>query len=321
MSAMIALVGEQPQPNFLPVLHYQPSSVVLVYTTTTSNTYQFLKEELEKRKINVYRIETDPYDIAAIAIALNIGIAEIPALSSQLLMFNLTGGTKMMSLAAYQVAAQHNAPVIYLQSERGQSVIDRYNWQGQQLCHQQREQLTKYLSLHDVLNLHLGQGKDAAGKDTWQEKGPTEQSNGGHLFELAIAQTLEDHGYEVMCGVKGHNSQVDIDVMIRYHNQVGIIEAKTGKIDAKTGKVKVTNLEGVKQLSNTMRYLKATYMRQFLIINGEPSPDQQTVCGLLNIHIISLLQYQQHMRTLTQEDADTLLTEIDKIMKKGTIRS
>ena len=32
MKTMIALVGEQPQPNYLPVLHSKPEHVVLVYT-------------------------------------------------------------------------------------------------------------------------------------------------------------------------------------------------------------------------------------------------------------------------------------------------
>lgn len=35
MTAMIALVGEQPLPNFLPVRHDHPSDVVLVYTAKT----------------------------------------------------------------------------------------------------------------------------------------------------------------------------------------------------------------------------------------------------------------------------------------------
>lgn len=218
-----------------------------------------------------------------------------------------------MSLAAYQVALQRNAPVIYLQSEGVQSLIDRYSWQDHHLYYQLREQLPEYLSLRDVLDLHLGQGQDAAGKDIWKEKGPNIRNDGGHLFELAIAQALRDHGYEVMCGVKGRNDQVDIDVMIRYQNQTGIIESKTGN--------NVTSLEGVKQLSTAMRYLRGTYTKQFLVINGKPSGNQQMVCKLLNISVISLLHYQRDMSALTQEDIDTLLTTIDEIMKVGMTRT
>ena len=308
MTTMIALVGGQPLPNFLPVQHYRPSDVVLIYTATTQQQYENLNLVLQG-KAHVYGVETDPYDIAAIARTINEELANMTEVSSQTLIFNLTGGTKTMSLAAYQIAQQHDASVIYLQSERGQSVIDCYSWQDHQLHHQLQEQLPGYLSLRDLLNLHLGQGKDAAGKDKWEEKGPTIQGNDGHLFELAIAQTLRDHGYETMCGVKDSNNQVDIDVMIRHQNQIGIIEAKTGS--------KAKNLDGVKQLSTAMRYLGGTYTRQFLIINEKPSKDQQIVCELLKINIIPLLHYQQGMSVLPQENVDTLLSAVDKIMKAG----
>lgn len=318
MTTMIALVGEQPQPNFLPILHYKPNTVVFVYTTRTREKYEYLKIAVEKPECKVFGIETDPYDISAIATTLNEELAKMRELSSQPLVFNLTGGTKTMSLAVYQVAAQRNDPVIYLQSEGGQSIVDCYRWQDHQLSHQRQEQLPEYLRLQDVLDLHLGQGEDAMGKKRWEEKGPSEQRDThSHLFELAIAQILRDNGYEVMCGVKGKNNQVDIDVMIGYKNQIGIIEAKSSD----TGKI--TNLDGVKQLSTAMRYLGGTYIRQFLVINGKPSDDLQMMCGILRIPIISLPNYKRgpNSFSLSQEDNETLLKEIDKIMKVGISKS
>ncbi len=314
MTIMIALIGEQQLPNFLPVLHYSPTHVLLVYTERTQPQYKNLKAVLEQKKVKVYGVKTDPYDISIIVGAINEELTQNEELaqaieaSSQLPMFNLTGGTKIMSLAAYQVAAQQSAPVIY-QSERGQSIIDLYRWQDQQLCHKLQEELPDYLSLRDMLELHLGQKKDIAGKERWVVDEPTTSSDGGHLFELAIKQALREHGYEALCGVKNHTNQVDIDVMIRYKNQVGIIEAKTGKS---------TDLRGVKQLSYAIRYLGGTFTRQFLVLNCEPTPDQQMMCELLRIHIISLLRYQQYMVTLPQEDMDILLTEIGNKMKART---
>ena len=214
-----------------------------------------------------------------------------------------------MSLAAYQVAAQQSAPVIY-QSERGQSIIDLYSWQGHQLYHQLQKELPEHLCLRDMLELHLGQKKDAVGKERWVVNEPTITNDGGHLFELAIKQALQNHGYEALCGVKNHTNNVDIDVIIRYKNQIGIIEAKTGKS---------TNLHGVKQLSYAIRYLGGTFTKQFLVLNRKPTSDQQTMCELLRINIVSLLQYQQHMVTLPQQDIDVLLAEIDSKMKRTAI--
>jgi Domain of unknown function (DUF1887)/Restriction endonuclease len=303
MKTMIALVGDQPLPNFLPARHYHPDNLILVYTSKTQTKYKYLKAVLQE-ECNVSGIETSPYDISAIADALN---EKLDTLSSELLIFNLTGGTKTMSLAAHQVAQQRNAPIIYLQSEGIRSIIYLYNWQDHHLYRQSQDELQEYLNLREMLDLHLGRGKNEQGKDTWLENGPTIQSNGGHLFELAIAQVLRNQGYEVMCGVRNSNNNVDIDVMIRYQNQVGIIEAKTGR-NAK-------NLEGVKQLSTTMQYLGGTYTKPFLVINDEAYHDQKIVCDWLHIKIISLIHYQKGASALVQEDADTLLSEIDKLMK------
>ncbi len=55
MTVMIALVGEQPQPNFLPVLQYEPSDAVFVYTSRTYLQYMHLKTELQKKE---YSMET-----------------------------------------------------------------------------------------------------------------------------------------------------------------------------------------------------------------------------------------------------------------------
>ena len=161
MTTMVALVGEQPQPNYLPVLHARPENVVFVYTERTRQQYTYLKIMLEKQGINVDGIETAPYDISTITMTLEKNLTSITTLAPQTLVFNLTGGTKPMLLAAYQIAERLNAPVMYLQSERGRSTIDYYNWQDHQLCYQRQEQLTQHLSLNDILHLHLGPEKDA----------------------------------------------------------------------------------------------------------------------------------------------------------------
>ncbi|GCE15111.1 Card1-like endonuclease domain-containing protein [Tengunoibacter tsumagoiensis] len=308
MTMMIALVGDQPQPNFLPALHYRPDTILLVYTQQKQEKYEYLKIMLEQQRFTIIGLETDPYNITTIVAALKEKIAEIVALTPQPLIFNLTGATKIMSLAAYQVGEQCNASALYMQSEGGQSRVDHYIWQRHQLLYQKQEILPEHLHLRDVLDLQLGQGKER-----WEAKGPSsDDKNYGHLFELAIAQALRNHGYEVMCGVKGKNNQIDIDVMVRYENQVSIIEAKTSA----TGSV--TNLDAVKQLSTASNYLRGTYINSFLVINGKASKDLAMMCGLLKIPIISLPHYKRGATafSLSEEDSKTLLTEIDRKMKR-----
>ena len=320
MTVMIALVGEQPLPNFLPALHYTPTHVLLIHTEKTRPQFENLKTVLKQKqvkvsgvkteeKIEVFGVETDPYDISAIVSAINEELAQNKKLtqtietSSQSLMFNLTGGTKIMSLAAYQVAVQRNAPVIYLQSEKGQSLLDFYSWQNDQLRHESQEELPEYLNLQDMLDIHLGQGQDKWHIRSKDRKDP------GILFELLISQMLQYHGYEVLDGVSDHRNQIDIDVIMRCQNHVVIIEAKT-----KSGK-KDRTFDGIQQLSTNMRYLGGTYTIPFLVANYELTDEQQQSCKLMRIRPISLLHYQQQMTTLPQEDIDTLLTTIHRAIK------
>jgi hypothetical protein len=308
MTTMIALVGAQPLPNFLPVRHYHPDSILLVYTTTTKQPYERQKIVLQK-EVKVYEIETDPYDIPTIMKDIHKKLDEITEPTSQppALLFNLTGGTKTMSLAAYQVAQQRSAPMMYMESEGKRSRLYNYIWQDERPIFTNSKEEPEYIpecvKLRDVLNIHLGEEHSM-----WEVKGPTVDNEGaGHLFELAVAQALCNHGYEVMCGVKDIKNQIDIDVMIRYQNQIAIIETKTGK--------HANGLEGVKQLSTAVRYLGGTYTKQFLVTNHKSPADQQTTCDLLKINVVSLLHYQKSMTVLTQEDITTLLTAIDNNMR------
>lgn len=306
MTTMVVLIGEQTVPNFLPIRHYRPKDVIFVYTFTTKQQYERLREVLQK-EIQIHEVETEPYNIAAIVASLDNRLKEIASVVSHPLIFNLTGGTKTMVMAAYQVAQQYDAPVIYVQSEGVQSFVDYYEWHDSFLQHQQQELLPEYLTLTELLDISLGQGKDSKGKHFWKID-PSQGNDGGYLFEVAIAQALYDcQKYEVLRGVKDRNSQVDVDVMILHQNQMGIIEAK---IDGRA-----RTLEGVKQLSTAKLYLRGTYIQQFLVINGQRTDDQDAMCKALRINVISLLHYQKGMISLTQEDKDMLLTEINRIMK------
>lgn len=318
MTTMIALVGEQPLPNFLPARHYHPDNILLVYTKTIPRVYdiyRYLQEKLQMEGVRVYGLQTDPYDILKIAEKLN---DKLNWIKTQTPMptpfeFNLTGGTKPMSLAAYQVAAQLKATIMYLQSENGQSVVDHYSWQDHQLVLQKEaDKITKHINLRDMLELHLGPRQDTTGTERWVEKVPTTDNvTYGHAFEQAIAQVLGDNGYEVTYAVKDKRKQIDIDVMIRYQNQIGIIEAKTVK-DGKNA-----DMKGFLQLNTNMRYLRGTYVKPFSVIAGSLGDSLKNLYDDFKIPAIQLLQYKRDANaiSLSYEDRETLLAEVSKIMK------
>jgi hypothetical protein len=296
MTVMIALVGEQPLPNFLPVRHYHPSEVLLIYTEKTRQKYENLKVTLQK-EVNVYGLETEAYDISTIARALNEELGKITALVSQPLVFNLTGGTKTMSLAAYQVAEQRNAPMMYLQSEGKQTRVYHYIWEYQQLRSTGNKLLPECIKLQDVFDLHLGPGN-------WQECGSGDKE--GSPFEDTLAATLRMHGYEVMIGVRTMNGQIDVDIAIRSGNQYGIIEAKMGESGRK--------LDGIKQLSTAARHL-GTYSQTFYVITVPPQSAHAVITDASNIQVISLPGYDRTTNLLPLAEVTVLLDEIGKALK------
>ncbi|HVB24670.1 MAG TPA: DUF1887 family CARF protein [Ktedonobacteraceae bacterium] len=250
MTLMVALVGDQTLPNFLPIRHYKPDNVLLVYTTRTESKYKQLKSALQQETtIFGLDLKSNSHETEAITKTLK-DMFETEELASQKAEFNLTGGTKPMSLAAYQIAQQYEAPVFYLESEGKHSRVYHYTWENQQLKAASNELLPECATLKDLFNLHFGIGN-------WQETGVGRKE--GSPFEAALANALQAHGYEVMIGVNAMG-QIDIDVAMRYENQFGIIEAKMGKNGSK--------LDGIKQLNNVLRHL-GTYTQPFYAINGK----------------------------------------------------
>lgn len=303
MATMVALVGDQPLPNFLPVQHYQPEAVLLVYTAKTQQKYTYLETTLQRgarspgmatsSRVEVFGLITDPYDIPGISQALEKKLEQL----SPPFIFNLTGGTKTMSLAAYQVAQQHKAAMIYLQSEGKHTRVYHYTWDDQRLQAAGNELMPECLELRDIFDLHLGPG-------SWQEFGPSPDEGGP--FEQLLADLLRAQHYEVMCGVRALGKQIDVDIAVRAGNQYGIIEAKMG--------TKGRKLDGVKQLSTAVRLL-GTYSRTFYVITLESDPRHKTLTEAASIDVISLPGYNATTNTLMPDDEAEFLARIKKALK------
>jgi hypothetical protein len=297
MALMIALVGEQPLPNFLLARHQPPDALLLVYTTKTEPVYEKLKATL-KSVVAIHGLPTDPYNVIAIIKDLKDKLAESRLSSHQSLVFNLTGGTKAMSLAAYHVAQQCNGSIVYMESEEKHNQVFRYEWKEQQLQEPTDNILPECIELKDFFNIHLGLMK-------WHVDGPSATEGG--LLERAVGEVLRSHGHEVMMGVKIMKEQVDIDVAVRSGNQFGIIEAKVG--DEGRG------LNGIKQLSTAKRHL-GTFTQQFYVINVTPTPSQKEIVDAANIKVISLLDYRRGATSLSLGDTKELIKQVDEALKE-----
>jgi len=294
MTAMIALVGAQPLPNFIPIRTEKPSAALFVYTDRTERVYKQLEVVL-RQETSVFGLQTDAYNIPTIEQAVRDWI-EKQAVASDTLVFNITGGTKTMSLALYRVAERYQAPMLYVESERNQNRMYRYIWSNG-LHLECKDLLPECITLDDFLNMYFGHGE-------WKEYGPGNQE--GSAFEQAIAHTLQQAGYEVKLGVKVLNNQIDIDVIVRHENQVGIIEAKAGNNGSR--------MDGIKQLNNAAKQL-GLYTRSFYVITVPPNERHEDIVNASNIKVVSLSGYVPGSKTLPSDQAQQLITRVDSALK------
>ena len=202
-----------------------------------------------------------------------------------------------MSLAAYQVAQQRSAPMMYLQGEGKHTRVYHSIWKYQQLRSTNNELLPECITLQDVFDLYLGPGN-------WHEYGS--RRNEGSPFEDALAATLRIHGYEVMIGVHTMNGQIDVDIAVRTGNQYGIIEAKMGENGRR--------LDGIKQLSTAARHL-GTYSQTFYVITVPPQPAHTAITDASNIQVVSLPGYDRTTNVLPPAEVTVLLDKIGKALK------
>ena len=295
MTMMIALVGEQPLPNFFPISHYQPEEVLFVYTKKTLPYYQHLRDVLQD-SIKVFALEVDPYDIPNMTVKLRATLVQLIPVPATSLIFNITGGTKPMLLAAYQIAQEFAASTIYLQSEGKQTRVYNYTWKDRQLQIKDERLVPECITLQNIFDLHYG-------PENWRQD-RSGNDDGGN-FERAIADVLRAHGYEVLTNVKALDNQVEIDIAIRLNNQYGIIEAKQGR---KRG------FKAIQQLITAWRSL-GTYVQKFHIITQAQEEQHKVATDVLGIKVVSLLSYDKATKTFSSADQALLLDGVEKALK------
>ncbi|GER82089.1 hypothetical protein KTAU_07270 [Thermogemmatispora aurantia] len=306
MVTMIALMGEQTLPNFLPLLHYKPAHVLCLYTSTTRQAFDRFQKTVQKHgdlNCAVSGLCVEPYDLDKTANALKKYL-EPMQLAGQDCLFNPTGGTKVMSFAAYQVAQEWQAPMCYFQSELKQGNLIEYEWQNGRPQQVRLSDLScEQLTLEDILDLHLGPGKwseDAKGKD-----------DEGSRFEQTLADLLRADGYEVRQQVHIGDSQIEIDIMLRFRQRYGVIEIKH-KEKAPAGKQVNIDTKAIKQLATSTRQL-GTYVQRFYILNVPLPSIHKELIELTGINTIVLESYRDGK--LSEEDRQKFLSEIAQVLR------
>lgn len=114
MLTMYCLVSRQAMANVLPVFMYNPSSVVLFTTPEENQCADNLEKLFKSKKISVKRKDNlDAYDYNSFKETVKQELEQ----SDTVVWLNVTGGTKLMALAAYEAFAEKDKKIIYCDTE------------------------------------------------------------------------------------------------------------------------------------------------------------------------------------------------------------
>lgn len=216
MTTMILLVGEQPIPNLLPVLHEKPEEALLVYTDRTKSQMERLRDLLVGRCL-CDELQASAFDVVSTRDALGTRLTE-KGWRGKNAIFNLTGGTKTMAFAAYELAVRLGSDFLYLQTEGTQSLIYRYTTSaGAPTLAGSPHQIGTLLTIDDYLRVYVGH---------YSVEG-TSPTTGGK-FEEAVLRHIQPVVDECLAGVR-LSPTVEVDLIVRCGNQVGVVEVKTSR--------------------------------------------------------------------------------------------
>lgn len=292
---LLSLIGEQPIPVLLPIRCLQPERNLLVYTAKTRERARLLRRLIGGAEDLRDDLQVDAYDFPQTLAKLHARLADESEIQ-----FNLTGGTKMMALAAYALAAQKNAEFMYVESEKHHSLLYRYQFQSGLPRLREQTAMPSLITTAEYLKAHL---------PGFEERGFSKDEHGnlteGGMFEKAIHDALKQRGFDALAGVRpaGVEDQIEIDLVFRVDNQVGIAEIKLG--GGESGKRGLDQLK----MAGEQAYL-GTYTAQFMIVAAPRLYGRaQGLAARRGVTVITLPEYQSG-KSLPPVVAQRLISQI-----------
>lgn len=225
-----------------------------------------------------------PYDMADVESKLKRVIKEKNWPPDKII-FNLTGGTKPMALAAYRLAEQLSSPFLYVQSEGKKSIVYHYRFFDGAPVLERVDEVPPVLNIDLYLRVHLGEYTEGEFKND---------------FEKMVAGVLQQKVDQIKISVKPTNA-LEIDLVLRCGNRVGIAEVKSGN--------KALSKEGIDQLNTAAepRFL-GTYTKKFLILDREYGSNNLELARAHGITVIELPSAQKG--ELSEEDTEKLVQTV-----------
>jgi hypothetical protein len=293
---MIVLTGEQAAPNLLPARQFQPDRVIILHTA-------FPKSKQIAQNLALCLQELEPelhlmadYDPAQAVDTLEGLLTESPRAT-----VNVTGGTKPMSFAALLAAREAQGQPFYVRSQGGKTEVDLYVFDSRGYpVIGETVTISNTINIDDYLTVYFGK--------TYTFTGFTKGR--GEAFERAVFKALEPQVDEIKVGWKHNSGAVDVDLVVRCNNQIGIIEVKSG------GKARTT--EGIKQLAvaGGQRFF-GTYTRRVLVIDQvwADKSNNRALAEALGIVLVELPGYAA-TGALDEAECATLIAQVHSALGK-----
>jgi|GEM_PF-421211 len=276
---LVTVLSDQPIRSLLPIRFLKPAEVLLVGRRQMHAVSQHLAAVLKNEtKLHLLEI-TDPYNPIGVYHKLKDAVSRLGWLPHETI-FNLTGGTKMMAFGAYHLAHDYKSDFVYLEEwDNRPDVLNRYHFEHGVAKLAEQHTVPPVISIADYLNIHLP-GFDITGFSSDDRR-----LTAGGRFEKTIHDALAEHVDEVLAGVrpKGVGNQIEIDLVARCGNRVGVIEAKTG-----------VKKQGIDQLDTAggQHYL-GEHVAKILVTGGRLSRAYHALATAQNIRIIELPEYRE----------------------------
>jgi len=274
---LLSLVGEQPIPILLVHRALKPERHLLFHTDRTRR----VAAQLHALLPNSQMLEiANAYELAEIA-------QTFEKKAEPDMVFNLTGGTKPMAWAGYEVAKQHRADFVYLQSEGKKSLLYRFAFQNGKIV-QNKTLLPRLITLEDYLRAH--------GLDVVSSKDPiTDQEEAlYHFLNTQCDQCLNNLQYPAF----------EIDFFVQRGNQAAVIEAKSG-----LSKV-MRKRQAIDQLTTiTGREYLGTYTGRIWVTARTPGEQLRELARAYQIEIVVVSLEQHAGEWRLKADARTRLSQ------------
>lgn len=291
---VVSLIGEQPMPCLVVLRYLKPDSFTLVCTSYTRKVAERLKKLVKAQAAHI--LEVPAYKLGEIRRSL---LDHLEGLEEKHVVFDLTGGTKTMAFAAYDVARLLAGVAYYLRSQRENVLFEYAFGTGDSLQEREIPLPSGLFTIRDFLGAYL---------DEFKVIGPC-KSSPGRDFEIAVRDSLGKVVDEIEAGVRSISGQLDLDLVFRVGNRVGIAEVKTG------GRAECK--EPLEQLKSACsKEILGTYTKPFLIIDRKWGPDKQNLRDLASAWDITVIELPSFRDTgsLSAEDVEKLQTTVKTVL-------